>query len=208
MFLVNGNYKTLAKAFHHTLSLSHTCSAPGEHHFQNHHERSIRSKNAYPKPGKIPLPRSGTAGLADPNLVPRSGPRRGYTRPSSRRVGPLRSSVYLAAPKTSRDKGPIFGHARRRHGAGKRVHFGSPHRSLEFTSRRFSQPPISTPQQLSSGLRYTHCDANLGNSHRSISLKPISKTPNMLLCFHSKAELQLLTFRHSYMTWLAKPCYL
>ena len=113
-----------------------------------------------------------------------------------RRVGPLRSSAYLAAPKTSREKGPIVGHARRRHGAGKRVHFGSHHRSLEFTSRRFSQPPISTPQQLSSGLRYTHCDANLGNSHRSISLKPISKTPNMLLCFHSKAELQLLTFRH------------
>ena len=90
-----------------------------------------------------------------------------------RRVGPLRSSAYLAAPKTSREKGPIFGHARRRHGAGKRVHFGSPHRFLEFTSRRFSQPPISTPQQLSSGLRYTHCDANLGNFHRSISLKPL-----------------------------------
>ena len=140
-----------------------------------------------------------------PDLGPDEGTRGPETVSQSRRVGPLRSSAYLAAPKTSREKGPIFGHARRRHGAGKRVHFGSPHRSLEFTSRRFSQPPISTPQQLSSGLRYTHCDANLGNSHRSISLKPISKTPNMLLCFHSKAELQLLTFRHRYMTWLAKP---
>ena len=143
-----------------------------------------------------------------PDLGPDEGTRGPETVSQSRRVGPLRSSAYLAAPKTSREKGPIFGHARRRHGAGKRVHFGSPHRSLEFMSRRFSQPPISTPQQLSSGLRYTHCEANLGNSHRSISLKPISKTPNMLLCFHSKAELQLLTFRHRYMTWLAKPCYL
>ena len=94
----------------------------------------------------------------------------------------------LSGSKTSPENGPIFGHARRRHGAGKRVHFGSPHRSLEFTPTRFSQPPISTPQQLSSGLRYTRCDANLGNSHRSINLKPMSKTPNMLLCFHSRRK--------------------
>ena len=141
---------------------------------------------------------------------PDLGPDEGTRRPrNSVAEFDLWSSAYLAAPKTSPEKVPIFGHARRRHRAGKRVHFGSPHRSLEFTSTRFSQPPISTSQQLSSGLMYTHCDANLGNSHRSINLKPMSKTPNMLLCFHSRAELQLLTFRapkvedcHRYMTWL------
>ena len=127
---------------------------------------------------------------------PDLGPDEGTRRPRNKVAEfALRSSAYLAAPKTSREKGPIFGHARRRHEAGKRAHFGSPHRSLGFTSTRFSQSPISTPQQLSSDLRYIHCDANLGNSPRSINLKPISKTPNMLLCFHSKAELQLLPFR-------------
>ena len=64
------------------------------------------------------------------------------------RVRPLRSSAYLAAPKTSREKRPIFGHVA--DGAGKSVHFGSPHRSLEFTSRRFSQLPYALTAELRS----------------------------------------------------------
>ena len=77
------------------------------------------------------------------------------------------------------------------HAAQKQCRRIGPLRSSAYSADSKNKPrkraPISTPQQLSSGLRYTHCDANLGNSHKSINLKPISKTPNMLLCFHSKA---------------------
>ena len=72
-------YKTLAKASHHILSLYHTCSAHGEHHFQNHYERSAQQK-CVPKAWKnsIPWPWNcrSRGPMWSPDLDPDEGTRR------------------------------------------------------------------------------------------------------------------------------------
>ena len=77
--VVGQSYKTNAKAFHHTLSLSHTCSAwRRTSHFQNHHERSAQRKCAS-KARKNSTSWPWNRRSCGPKFGPRSGPRRKYT---------------------------------------------------------------------------------------------------------------------------------
>ena len=200
--VVGQSYKTNAKAFHHTLSLSHTCSAwRRTSHFQNHHERSAQRKRAS-KARKNSTSWPWNRRSCGPKFGPRSGPRRKYTHTRKTVSQNLISAVIrlLGGFKNEPRKWTRFGgRLSQTRGQKKGSAWVAPWIPRSPVNALFSTtPPISTPQQLSSDMRrrYTHCNASLGNSHKAINQsEAYVKTPNTLFCFHSEAELQLFTLR-------------
>ena len=221
LFLVNRIRRTRKPSI--TLCLCLTHAPPGgEHHISRITMSDLRSESVRPKPGKIPLPGPGTAGLADPNLVPDLGPD-GSTRIPGNSVAefdfcsrPLTWRLQKQAQKMD----PFLGAPVANTGPEKGSAWVAPWIPRSPVNALFSTtPPISTPQQLSSDIRrrYTHCNASLGNSHKAINQsEAYVKIPNTLFllpqrsgtsAIHTQRALRVQDC-HCYTTWLAKPCYL